>query len=387
MVVFGVHVVERSGCLLQVVMTTLQEITSSSIGVRMVVGVVSRIDVIPVYLRRFVVARFPEIYEMVVLLLIDRRTDEVSVVSFKSVRCSKRIAVHILADEQTPRIVVAFLVEELSRRSGLVRVRDLTVPHSGRQVAVVVRTRIRSVVEVEGRVGVERVVVSGCYFDLLRVIYLELKSGDEGRVIGLDDAAVTHFTVLVAPIGVIVVRTGKVVHLLRHSSILTTLCGSTKSDQFEACSIPDLLCGNEVTERVVLDTFSDDTFVVDIRREAVRELCYYGPSVLHDAGSVRRVQTHFVVTVRTCSSDFPTLCITACSHEVVGRLTDTTKGEVGSLHGVEYLFVAACIVQTSHSGVVEVTAFLRVKGQTLDVVVLNVRLITTIAVTRCGPSE
>ena len=248
MVVFGVHVVERSGCLLQVVMTTLQEITSSSIGVRVVVGVVSRIDVIPIYLRRFVVTRFPEIYEIIVLLLVDRRTDEVSVVSFKSVRSSKRIAVHILADEQTPRIVVAFLVEELSGRSSLVRVRDLTVPHSGRQVAVVVRTRIRCVVEVEGRVGVERVVVSGCYFDLLRVIYLELKSGDEGRVIGLDDAAVTHFTVLVAPIGVIVVRTGKVVHLLRHSSVLTTLGGGTKSDQFETCSIPDLLCGNEVTE-------------------------------------------------------------------------------------------------------------------------------------------
>ena len=90
--------------------------------------------------------------------------------------------------------------------------------------------------------------VSGCYFDLLRIVDLELKSGDEGRVIGLDDAAITHLAVLVAPIGVVVVRTGEVVHLLRHGSVLTTLGGSTKSDQFETCSIPDLLRGNEVTE-------------------------------------------------------------------------------------------------------------------------------------------
>ena len=90
MVVFGVHVVERSGCLLQVVMTTLQEITSSSIWVRVVVGVVSGVDIIPIDLGGVVITRFPEIYEMVVLLLIDRRTDEVSIISFKSVRSSKR---------------------------------------------------------------------------------------------------------------------------------------------------------------------------------------------------------------------------------------------------------------------------------------------------------
>ena len=121
--------------------------------------------------------------------------------------------------------------------------------------------------------------VTGCHFDLLEIVNLVLVRGYDGRVEGLDDARVTHLAVLVAPIGVVVDASRQVIHLLRHGSVLTALGRSTEGDQFETAFRPLFLSRNEVTERVVFDTFTDDTFVVDVRREAVRQLGDDRPSV------------------------------------------------------------------------------------------------------------
>ena len=283
--------------------------------------------------------------------------------------------------------MVSFVVKELSSRSLVVRVSNLTIPIEGRQVTIVVRTRIRSVEEVQCRVGIPRVVVTGSRFEFLLIVDLVLISHNNRRIIRLHDTAVTNLTVLVAPIRVVVVRSGQVINLLGNRCVLATLGRSTKGDQFQTGVVPDLLCRQEVTQRIVLDTFADDTLVVHIRGETIGQLCGNSPAACHHATRISSVHTRFVVTVGTCCTYFPALCIAAGSHQVVGRLTKSTEGEVGSLHRVQHLFVTACVIQTTHSRVVELTALLRTEVQTLDVVVLTIRLITTVAITRCGPGK
>ena len=301
---------------------------------------------------------------------------------------TKRFTVGIFSDKQTPWVVVAVLVKQLTGTSRhTVAVCNLTVPHSGRQVTIVVRTRIRGVVEVNRRVRIHRVVVTYRCFNSLIFINLIVVCRNKGRVIGLYNSAVTNLTVLVAPIGVVVDRSCQVIYLLRYCCILTTLCRCAESNQFQTCVIPYTFCRQEITQRVILDTFTNDTFHINIRRETVCKLCGYRPAVIHNTAGVGSVHTSFVVTVRAGYTYFPSLCITACTHQIIGRLTDTTKGEVCGLNRVQHFFVAAGIVQTTHGRVVELTAFLRTEVQTLNVVVLYVRLIATVAVTGSGPSE
>ena len=106
---------------------------------------------------------------------------------------------------------------------------------------------------------------TGSYFDLLFLVNLVLKSGNDCRVKRFNDTAVAYLTVLIAPVRVVVVRAREVIYLLRYGCILATLCRSTEGDQFEALVVPDTLCGQEITERLVLDTFANDALVIDIR--------------------------------------------------------------------------------------------------------------------------
>ena len=368
MIIFGVDIVEGCVCLLDVVVAAFQDITSRSVRIIGIVGVVGRIDVLPVDLGRLVIARFPKVNEFVVLVLIDGRTNEVAVVSDKA--GAETVTLQVLADEETPRIVFSVLVEELSCGRLAIRVRDLAIPHEGRQVAVVVRARIRCVVEIERRVGIHRVVVSRSHFQVLLLVDLVFIGSNDGRVIGLDDTRVAHFTVLVTPIRVVVIRAGQVIHLLGHGCVLAALGRSTEGDQLEAGIIPDALGCEEIPQRVVFDAFSNDTFVVHIRREAVSQLSGESPSVLQHAAGIGRVHAGFVVAVRSGYTYFPTLRIAACPHQVVGRLSESAESEVGCFDRVEHLFVSAGIVQTAHSGVVELAAFSGGEVQTLDVVAL-----------------
>ena len=372
-------------------MTALQDITGRrdgiACGITRVIGVVRSVDRLPVDLCGLVVARLPEVHEVVVCIFVHRRTNEVAVIANET--GAEVTAVQVLADEQTPGVVISVLVIELilGMLGVRVRVSDLAVPHERRQIAVVVWARIRCVVEVNRRVRVERVVIADSCMEVLVLIDLVLEGSNERRVVRLHDTRVAHLAVLVAPIGVIINRTGEVIHLLRHGGVLTALGRSTEGDQFQRGVTPHLLYRQEITERVVLDTFADDTFMVDIRGETVSQLRDDGPSVGHHSAGIGRVHTGLVVTVRTRYTYFPSGCIQVRSHQVVRRTGDTAEGEVTCLHRVQHLFVAAGVVQTSHSGEVEVTAFLRVEVQTFDVVVLYVRLVTTVAVTRAGPCE
>ena len=270
MLVLGVHVVEHSVCLLDIVMTALEEVTCYGIfSLACQVGVVSGIECIPVDLGGLVIACFPEVHQVVVLLLVNRRTYEVAVLAYEA--GAEVVERSVLTDEESPGIVLSLVVIELGSTAGLtVGVRDLTVPHSGRQVAIVVRTGVGRIVVVDRRIGIHRIVVSGRYFEALVVIDLVLEGGYSGRVVGFDDTRVAYVTVLVTPCRVIVDRTGQVIHLLGDRQVLSTLGRSTEGEEFQAGIVPYLLCRQIVAERVVIDTFSDDAFLVDVGREAIR---------------------------------------------------------------------------------------------------------------------
>ena len=80
-VVLRVHIVKRSIRLLDVIVTTLQHITCRSGRVIGIIGVVSRIDVIPVNLRGLVITCLPQVNQVVILVLIYRRTYLITVVA------------------------------------------------------------------------------------------------------------------------------------------------------------------------------------------------------------------------------------------------------------------------------------------------------------------
>ena len=259
----GIDIVERRGSLLNVVMAALEDISRSPGGVIEVIGKVRRIDIIPVDLCGLVITVLPEIDEGVILVFIDRGTYEVVVVPNES--GSERLTVHILADEQAPRVVCTGIVIQLLCRALVIGVSNLAVPVEGRQVTIVIRTGIGCIVEVQRRVGIPGVMVAGSYFEFLLLIDGIFVCGNDGRVIRLDDTRVAYVSVLITPIGVIVIGAGEVINLLRYRRVLSTLGRSTEGDQFETGIVPYALCGEEIAERVVLDTFSDDTFIVDIR--------------------------------------------------------------------------------------------------------------------------
>ena len=388
MVVLGVGVVEIGKGLMDVVMTALQDIACRRTWVVGVVGVVGCIEVLPVNLRRLVVASLPEVHEMVVGCLVHRRTYEVAVMADEARTHITLTGRSILADEQTPGIVVAVLVKELISTALLaVRVSYLAVPVVRRHVAVVVRSRVRSVVEVNRGVRIEREMVACCHFNLLLLVDIVVKRSDDRRVVGLHIAGVTHFAVLVAPVRIVIDASRQVVRLLRHSRVLAAEGRSTEGDKTQTLVLPYFLRREEIAQRVVLNTFADDVLLVDVRRETEGELSGKSPSVGQHTAGVRRVHTGFVVTVRTRYADFPALRITARAHQVIGRLTDSAEREVGCLHRVENLFVTARIVQTAHRAEVETTALGCAEVQTFDVVVLHIRLITAVTVTNGGPGK
>ena len=111
MIELRVDIVERSIGFLDVVVTALLDITCRTVRINSVVGDVCRIDAFPVDLSGLVVACFPQIYQRIVLSLINRRTYEVTVVTDKA--GTERVTVGVFSDKHTPWVVVAVLVKQL----------------------------------------------------------------------------------------------------------------------------------------------------------------------------------------------------------------------------------------------------------------------------------
>ena len=108
---------------------------------------------------------------------------------------------------------------------------------------------------------------------LLKLIDLQIKSSDESRIVGFDDTRVAYLAVLIAPIGVIIDRSGQIIHFLGHRSVLTALGRSTKREEAQTISvIPCFLSRYKIAQRIVFDTFTDNAFVVHIWRETVCQL-------------------------------------------------------------------------------------------------------------------
>ena len=160
MVKLCVDIVERTDSLLDVVMTTLEDITCSGLlsgdFIFGIIGIVCCIDSIPVDLRGLVITCLPKMNEVVILLLINSRTYEVTIVTHESFSKSRTIGTEFVTNKQTPWIVTVIIVELIVGVLDVsVRVHDLTVPHSGRQVAVIIRSGVRRIVEIDCRVGIE----------------------------------------------------------------------------------------------------------------------------------------------------------------------------------------------------------------------------------------
>ena len=90
-------------------MTALQDITCRTFRIYGVVRIVGGIDIIPVNLRSQIISVLPQIYQRIVLSLINRRTYQITVMTDETAAVT--LAVHVLADKQTPRIVLAVGVE------------------------------------------------------------------------------------------------------------------------------------------------------------------------------------------------------------------------------------------------------------------------------------
>ena len=220
------------------------------------------------------------------------------------------------------------------------------------------------------------------------LVYLPVVVDYRCRVIRFHHARVAHLAVLVAPIGIVVDRACQVVYLLRNRSRLTALGGRTEGYERQTIAVvPFLLGSKEITAGVVLNTLANDVLLVNIRREAECHLSYKCPSVSQYARSIRRIHTCFVVTVGTRDTYFPSLCKARSLHQVVRGVTQTAKAEVGCLHRIDHLFVAACIVQTTHRREVKLTSLGTIEVDAVDVVLFGSLLVAAVAITRCGPSK
>ena len=144
-----VGVVEVDDRLLQVVVTALLNVGCRCSRVCKVVGLVGSVYSVPVNLRCFVVTRFPQVSQLLIGSHIHRVADNIAVIGqlcYCAIRANK--AERILCRSVVLGYEFAIACE-------------LSVIEERRQVTIVVRTRVGSVVECQCRVGIECVVVTG----------------------------------------------------------------------------------------------------------------------------------------------------------------------------------------------------------------------------------
>ena len=143
--------------------------------------------------------------------------------------------------------------------------RVVEVPHvvcRAGQLLVVVGARVGGIaVPSECRGAVLAVLHGYSSGELTVFVYIEVPSGKECRLEGVYHTGIALHAVLVAPVGIVIVRTGQGVSLLGGGTLLGTLGGHLPETEREAVvRVEDFLCAQEVTERVVEGTF-DDTLV------------------------------------------------------------------------------------------------------------------------------
>ena len=124
-----------------------------------------------------------------------------------------------------------------------------------REVAVIVRTGIRSVIPVKCCVSVftgpEKKGAGESEFFRWGVVVFE--EGD--RLVGYPVASVADLTVLISPVGVVHVVTHKVVNLLGGSVLGSSLTGSSEGDQSKAMDVAPVLLHTEIiSERTIVNT-------------------------------------------------------------------------------------------------------------------------------------
>ena len=118
-----------------------------------------------------------------------------------------------------------------------------------RQIAVVVRPRVRGVVPVKGRVAV----LSGTVQEGGGRLQAVTRGGgvfeNHHRLVGLADTGVAHLAVLVAPIGVVGVASYQVIHFLGRGVLRTALTRGGEYHESElVCVIELLLHGSVISE-------------------------------------------------------------------------------------------------------------------------------------------
>ena len=159
---------------------------------------------------------------------------------------------------------------------------------------VVIRTGVGGVaIPAERRGAVVAVLERSAGDEAAVVVDVEVPCGDGRRLEGGDDAGVTLHAVLVAPVGVVVVRAGKSEGLLGGCALLGALGGSAPRGEGEAVAVAKLLLrGEEVAEGVV-ERALDDTLVGPAVGGAHGE----GPAARHQSRAVGEYGAGKVVAV------------------------------------------------------------------------------------------
>ena len=92
-------------------------------------------------------------------------------------------------------------------------------------------------------------------------VYVEVPGEDACGFEGVDHACIALHTVLIAPVGVVVVGAGQCVGLLGGGALLGTLGGHGEEAHREAVTVVELLLGTEETAERVVEGALDDAFV------------------------------------------------------------------------------------------------------------------------------
>ena len=126
----------------------------------------------------------------------------------------------------------------------------------GWQIPVVVRSRIRGIVPVECGIPVASCPVDGSDIQPEPVIRSPGIFEHRNRFVVVPNPRIAHLSVLISPVGVVIVAADKVIDLLGRSVLCPALYRGTENGKTEPVGvIPVLLCTEIVCKRPVVHTF------------------------------------------------------------------------------------------------------------------------------------
>ena len=213
---------------------------------------------------------------------------------------------------------------------GVPRLQGGVVGDVAGQVPVVVGTRVRHVGPVERGGALAAEAASYIRGNLIFAIFRGKEMREhEHRLVGVADAGVAFLAVVPAPVGVVVVVAGQVVHLLCRVALQTLGGGRAPQREVEGMLVVDaFFCREEVGEARVGAAVCVAQLAAEARGGGGGER----PAVLHQAGGVGKHDAVVVVAVAQRVVGMELMAIIGGAGAVVGGATHIAEVEG---HGVE----------------------------------------------------